>query len=273
MPSLPRRRATAARRLPPTLPPAPSTLGEFLRVFQGKMHATVGVLEPTLADLDLPVGGSLADLDTADCILVVGGDPLATHRLLGYRVKRALDKGARLLVATDKPNGMAAVAHRKFTLAQLGEAVKICQGSAAPVVIYGGDLDGDSARKLAALVGKARFIPLFAGSNGYRAKELGLHNGLSANGVKVLYLLLGERDLSDEAVREARRAAFLVVHAARRSAATEAADVVLPAPLWYEQEGSFTAMDGRKVVVKPAVAAPEGVLAEAAVLARLAEKL
>ncbi|MDH7487888.1 MAG: 2Fe-2S iron-sulfur cluster-binding protein [Anaerolineae bacterium] len=249
------------------------TLGEFLRVFQGKMQATVGTVEPTLADLDLPVGGSLADVDAADCILVAGGDPLATHRVLGYRVKRALDKGARLLVVTDKPNGMLPFAHRKFGMAQLDEAVKVCQGSAAPVVIYGGDLDKASARKLAALAGKARFISLFPASNGYRARELGLTNGFSANGVKVLYLLLGDEELPDEAVKEARRAPFLVVHAAYKSAATDVADVVLPAPLWYEQEGSFTALDGRKVVVKPAVAAPEGVLAEAAVLARLAESL
>ncbi len=249
------------------------TMSEFLKVFQGKMRAAIGALEPTLADLNLPVGGSLADLDAADCILVAGGDPLATHRVLGYRIKRALDKGARLLVVSDKANGMAAVAHRTFRMAQLDEAVKICQGSAAPVVVYGGDLDKAGARKLAALAGKARFIPLFPGANGYRARELGLQNGIRANGVKVLYLLLGDGELSEEAVQKARRAAFLVVHAAYKSAATDAADVVLPAPLWYEQEGNFIALDGRKAAVKPAVAAPEGVLAEAAVLARLAESL
>ncbi|MGB9593794.1 MAG: molybdopterin-dependent oxidoreductase, partial [Anaerolineae bacterium] len=248
-------------------------LSEAMRLFQGKLRSAVGVLEPTLADLDLPVGGTLADLDAADCILVVGGDPLATHRVLGYRVKRALDKGARLLVVADKPNGMLPFAHRKFGMAQLDEAVKVCQGSAAPVVIYGGDLDKAGARKLATLAGKARFIPLFPATNGHRARELGLKNGLRVNGAKVLYLLLGDKELPDEAVKEARRASFLIVHAAYQSAATDVADVVLPAPLWYEQEGSFTALDGRKVVVKPAVAAPEGVLAEAAVLARLAESL
>ncbi len=249
------------------------TLSEFVKVFQGKVRATVGTLEPTLADLELPVGGALADLDTADCVLVVGGDPLATHRVLGYRVKRALDKGARLLVVSDKPNGMAALAHRIFPMAQVAEAVKIAQGSTAPVVIYGGDLDKAGARKLAALTGKARFISLFQGTNGYRARELGLKNTLNANGVKVLYLLLGDGELPEKAVQEARRAAFLVVHAAYKSAATDAADVVLPAPLWYEQDGNFTTLDGRKAVVKSAVAAPEGVLAEAEVLARLAEAL
>lgn len=249
------------------------TLSEVMRVFQGKMQATVGTLEPTLTEVDLPAGGSLADLDAADCILVVGGDPLASHRVLGYRIKRALDKGARLLVVTDKPNGMLPFAHRRFAVAQLDEAVKVCQGSAAPVVIYGDDVSKTDARRLTTLVGKARFIPLFPASNGYRARELGLDNTLSANGVKVLYLLLGDGEPTEEVVREARRAAFLVVHAAYQSAATDVADVVLPAPLWYEQEGSFTALDGRRVVVKPAVTAPDGVLAEVAVLARLAESL
>jgi len=248
-------------------------LGAFLTVFQGKVHATVGVLEPTLEELDLPAGGTLADLDAADCILVAGGDPLADHRVLGYRVKRALDKGARLLVVADGANGMLPFAHRKFPMAELAEAVKICQGSVAPVVIYGSQLDRADARKLATLTGKARFIPLFPGINGYRARELGLKDGLRANGAKVLYLLLGDKELPEDAVKEARRAAFLVVHAAYKSAAAETADLVLPAPLWYEQEGTFTALDGRKAVVRPAVPKPADVLTEAEVLARLAERL
>ncbi len=38
------------------------TMSEFVAVFQGKIGAQVGVLEPTLSELELPVGGSLSEL-------------------------------------------------------------------------------------------------------------------------------------------------------------------------------------------------------------------
>jgi len=52
------------------------TMSELVAVFQGRMGAYVGVLEPTLADLELPLGGSLSDLLSSDAILVIVRTPL-----------------------------------------------------------------------------------------------------------------------------------------------------------------------------------------------------
>ena len=90
------------------------TMSEFVAVFRGKVGANVGVLEPTLAELELPVGGSLSDLLSADSILVIGADPLSDHRVLGFHIKRARMKGAQLILVADEENEMARFADKKF---------------------------------------------------------------------------------------------------------------------------------------------------------------
>ncbi len=61
----------------------------------------MGVLEPTLSELELPVGGSLSELVSSDCILVIGADPLSDHRVLGYHIKRARMKGAQVILVSE----------------------------------------------------------------------------------------------------------------------------------------------------------------------------
>jgi len=249
------------------------TLSEFVKVFQGKAGADVHTLESTLADLDLPAGGSLQDLDAADCILVVGADPLANQRVLGYRIKRSLDKGARLLLVADGENELAAFSHRHFAVSDLHEAIRICEGGVAPVVVFGADLKREDARRLATLTGKAKFIALFPAANGFRAKELGLTNGTGADGADVLYLLLEDVVQTEALARRAKKAKFVVAHASRAGAVTEIADVVLPAPMWYEKEGSFVNLEGNKIDVTRVLPVPDGVIPGHEVFNRLAARL
>ena len=249
------------------------TMGEFLKVFQGKVDAGVRVLEPDLGDLELPADGALRDLDSADCILLIGADPMTSHKVLAYRIKRALDLGARLVLVTDGDNGMSLYAHRKFAVKELDEALKFCKGATAPVIVYGAGVGQAEVRKIVALKGKARFIALFPAANGYRAKELGLKNTLDAKGLEVAYLALGDAAESEDAAKNARAAKFVVAHTSYLGPVAAVADVVLPAPLWYEREGSFTNQEGKKIAVTKALPMPESMLSEAEVLARLATRL
>lgn len=107
------------------------TMSEFVAVFRGKVGARVGVLEPTLSDLELPVGGSLNDLLASDCILVTGADPLSTHRVLGYHIKRARMKGAGLILVSNNHNEMARFADRRFSRDELDKAVRIGKAAAS----------------------------------------------------------------------------------------------------------------------------------------------
>jgi formate dehydrogenase major subunit len=249
------------------------TMSEFVAVFQGKIGAGVGVLEPTLAELELPVGGSLSELVSSDCILVIGADPLSDHRVLGYHIKQARMKGAQLILVSEKANEMNRFADKRFLPDELPKAIKICQNSVSPFVVYGGGTTQKDAEKLAGLKRKAHFIPLFPATNGYHAKVLGLQSGMNNGPLDIVYLLLEDSIPNEEVVKQAQSAKFLVVHASYHGPITQVADVVLPSLLWYEQEGSTYNLEGKKVPVRKAVPLPDGMIPENEVFTQLAARL
>jgi formate dehydrogenase major subunit len=252
------------------------TLSEFVAVFLGKINANVGVLELTLARFKLPLGrfgASLDDLLAADTILVTGADPLSDHPVIGYHIKRACSAGSRLVLVSDNNSEMRRFAHKTFPLGEMEKAVQFCLKSNSPVVLYGEDTPLLEADKLITLERKARFIPLFPESNGYHARTLGLRANYAPSQMETVYLLLEDTTLSEEKIKQAREAKFLAVHASYHSPLTEVADVVLPALLWYEQEGSLYNLEGKKVAVRKAVPFPEGIIPENEVLTQLAVRL
>ena len=249
------------------------TMSEFVAVFRGKVGANVGVLEPTLAELELPVGGSLSDLLSADSILVIGADPLSDHRVLGFHIKRARMKGAQLILVANEENEMARFADKKFRREELDKAIKLCLNCASPVVVYGEGTSQKEAQKLTELKRKAHFIPLFPATNGYHAKVLGLQRCMDIDHADVAYLLIAETRLPDDLTQKARKAKFLVVHSSYREPITDMADVVLPALVWYEHEGSLYNVEGKKVPVRKAVPYPKGLIPENEVLTQLAARL
>ena len=101
-------------------------------------------------------------------------------------------------------------------------------------------------------------FPLFPASNGYHAKVLGLRSGLGleVKDLDAVYLMLGDIQTSEEMAREARKAEFLVVQASYHGPVVQAADVVLPALIWAEQEGSLYNLEGKKAAVRRAVPIP-----------------
>ncbi len=249
------------------------TLSEFVAVFLGRIGANVGVLELTLARFKLPMGGSLNDLLSADTILVTGADPLSDHPVIGYHIKRACLKGARLILVSDNHNEMRRFAHKTFASGEMGKAIKFCQDSDLPVVLYGEETPPEQAEKLAALQRKAHFIPLFPESNAFHAKALGLRANYDPNQMEVVYLLLEDTSLSEEKIKQAREAKFLAVHASYHSPITEVADVVFPALLWYEHEGSLYNLEGKKVAVRKGAPLAEGMIPENEVLTQLAARM
>jgi len=140
-------------------------------------------------------------------------------------------------------------------------------------VVYGVGTTQKDAEKLAMLKRKAHFIPVFPATNGYHAKVLGLHHGLSTDQIEMLYLLLEDIAPKEEWIKRAKSAKFLVVHTSYHGPITETADVVLPSLLWYEQEGSLYNLEGKKVAVRKSVPLPEGLIPENEVFTHLAARL
>jgi len=69
------------------------------------------------------------------------------------------------------------------------------------------------------------------------------------------------------------KAGFTVVQASYQSQLVEQADVVLPSPIWSEQTGHVTNLEGKVFPLNPSLAKPETVKDEAEVLVKLAEML
>jgi formate dehydrogenase major subunit len=249
------------------------TMSEMVAVFRGKLGANVGVLEPTLTELDLPMGGSLTELVSSSCILVIGADTLSDHRVLGYHIKRARAKGASVYLVSEENNSMNRFADRRFSPDELDQAIRMIQGCASPCIVYGAGTTPSQAEQLAGLKRKAHFIPVFPATNGYHAKALGLPSGLSATPPETAYLLLEDISPGEEMLRWAKKVKFLVVHASYPSPLTEAADVILPSLLWHEQDGSLYNLEGKKVAVRRATALPSGLIPENEVLTQLAARL
>ncbi|MGH2954303.1 MAG: NADH-quinone oxidoreductase subunit NuoG [Solirubrobacterales bacterium] len=86
------------------------------------------------------LGAAVADLDRADSILVVGCDPLHAMPILELRIRKAIRRGARVVVASERPTGLDGGAE---------ETARYAPGDAAAfLTALGGQLDawgGESA--------------------------------------------------------------------------------------------------------------------------------
>jgi NADH dehydrogenase/NADH:ubiquinone oxidoreductase subunit G len=178
-----------------------------------------------------------------------------------------------VILVSEDGNEMSPFAHEKFSPENLSQAIKICQNSVSPFIVYGGETTQKEAEKLSVLKRKAHFIPVFPATNGYHAKVLGLQYGLNGNQREFIYLLLEDVTPKEEWITRARNAKYLVVHTSYHGSITETADAVLPSLLWYEQEGSLYNLEGKKVAVRKAVPLPEGLIPENEVLTQLAARL
>jgi NADH-quinone oxidoreductase subunit G len=113
------------------------------RAIGSEQVATDGVaLDPAGATaLSRPeLGAAVADLDRAESILVVGCDPLHAMPILELRIRKAIRRGARVVVASERPTGLDGGAE---------ETARYAPGDAAVfLTALGGQLDawgGESA--------------------------------------------------------------------------------------------------------------------------------
>ena len=231
--------------------------------------ATRGIWEAPVAELGYGIAGTLADVLDADAIVVVGADPARTHPVVAYRIRRALDKGARLFLIDGGGEYLAPHAFTNMADAGAAGVVQVVADATSPVVVYGAGVGPVARRELAALSERARFIRLPQGTNalGAAAEGVGCWDGTAA--VEALYVLAGD----DPATPELPQAGFRVVQSAYQSALTEGADVVLPSPMWAERSGHQTNLEGRVRALEAVFAAPAGVPEEAQPLTLLAEQL
>ena len=246
------------------------------RLFRGEMQASkVGLLNNIAMK---PFGsreGSLADIEGGDLIVVVGVDPVNDLPVASYFVKRAFDRGTRVILVDDAAdNGMAPFAYLNLGMAEIEQAVEIAARAEHPVVVYGSRLAGKAAEALKKMGDQALYIALESGANARGAEAFGFKGGFDPTGVKFLYVALGEQPwLDKELLGKIDRKAFVAVQAGFASPLTDRADLVLPAAIWSERSGTLTNTEGRILPLGRAVAPAGEAKADWEILSLVADKL
>jgi predicted molibdopterin-dependent oxidoreductase YjgC len=231
-----------------------------------------GLLGGATTRLDVP-HMPLAQVPEADLVLVVGADPVEAQPVVAFLVKRALDRGARLIVVDGKDNELGLLATMHFPMADLEQALDVAARADAPAILYGPGISREDAVRLTKLE-RARFVALEPGANSRAAQALGL-NGESAEAEGTLvYVVLGEEPWPADGHWDLLASAgYLVVQASYASPLTERADVVLPMATWTERAGSLTNLEGRVQQVRQAVAPKGQAQADWQILASLGQAL
>lgn len=244
------------------------------RVFRdGLQVSNVGLLNGVARQIVSQGQGSLEDVKQADIILVVGADPAKEQPVASFFVKRAVDKGARLVVVADQENVLAPLAYMQVDEAQIDKALELAERAQKPVVLYSSRVIEGVASALRKLEGSASFVALQPGVNTRAASAFGLDSAFDPSAVRALYVVAGEQGLDGEALKSVSEEAFVVVQASYESPLTERADVVLPMAIWSERSGSLTSTDGRVQKANKAVE-PEGqAKADWEILSLLADRL
>jgi formate dehydrogenase major subunit len=241
--------------------------GAFADLFN-KVGGTAGRLGPTVPKLGYGEVASIQDVLGADYIVVAGVDPLESHKVVGYFIKRAADQGSEVaLVGADSE--LRAYAELDVAFDEAASVVEAAQAAENLVVIYGTGLNEDGIAALEPLADKAGFLALEPARNGKGASAAGLAP-VKLEDKDMVYFLIGEQPVDDVLV-EQLNGAFTVVQASYRSPLVEKADVVLPTPIWVERTGHVTNLEGKVLPLKPALEMPGDVRDDAEILARLAK--
>ena len=231
---------------------------------------------PSRTRNDLGFRGAITDLDSVEMILVVGVDAVAEVPVLHLRLRKAIQRGANLVLVHANPTGLTQEATTWIQPAVRGEAdilralAAAVQGKKAPEIetVMPADLapvvaQWQAAEKRMLLVDPALLAdpsvadavaalmpaaggPVVSTANGRGAIDLGILPAGGADATAMLDGSAGVRGLivlgGDPPVDQAET---LIVFASHLTAAAQQADVVLPIAVATEEEGTLTNFAGR----------------------------
>lgn len=231
-------------------------------------------IDPDESELDELTNLSLKPKKGSDLALIQG--------LQAIIVKEGLGR-APLEIRNPDNRINKAVKATGISLDQLTTAARVLANSVTPVILYGKGITAqrdesliEELYQLAVLVGavdqeRAGLLSMKGEANSLTAALLGLDQVFDLNGEQVVYAAIGDDYVSKSLLGRLSKAPYLVVQASYESKLTKKADVVLPVTVWTEQEGHYINLDGCVQKAEKALASPENVRENLAVLQELAE--
>lgn len=216
----------------------------------------------------------MVDVLESDLILMVGADPAREQPVASFFIKRAVDKGARLVTVEREDSDLSPFADARFPPKEMGIAVDLAQAAAKPVVLYGAAAQKREIDALRELQAKAAFIPLQPGVNTLTAAALGLNAAMDMAACRTLFVAAGDENGTLDAIADqVDPKAFVIAQACYESPLTGRADLVLPMASWLERSGTFTNTEGTLLRAHAAVPPSGQSRPDWDILGRVAEKL
>jgi len=184
------------------------------------------------------------ELDKASTIVVAGADLTRENPVAASYVKQAVLHGVKLIVVDSRKTEISRFA--KAHLQDMKEIEKWIDGDNV-ILIHNPGIDIEPLKRL----NQVKVFSLCRENNTIGAHFMGVKSGneLDLKEMKFVFSLGGHLD--DRGAVE-----FLVVHDIFPGKYTELADVVLPAAVWVEYDGTYISTDIRVNRVRKAVDAP-----------------
>ena len=226
-------------------------LKQLLAAYGSSLHEAR--VDGALYDVSQPASWrfnpTIAGVEHAKAILLVGSNPRWEAPLVNTRIRKAVKRGAKVFAIGPKVDLTYPVEWLGDDLSALGDLPEVLTGTSDAIVIAGMGacrIEGGygAARQTAAALG-AGFGLLHTAAGRVGALELGFvtEGGLAAVAAaapKLLFLLgVDQTDLSPFA------GAFKVYIGTHGDAGARAADVVLPGAAYVEKSGTWVNMEGR----------------------------
>jgi formate dehydrogenase major subunit len=245
------------------------------KLFQDELKVSnIGLLNDAAPQIFKKQQSSLAEIAKSDIILVVSVNPAKDQPVASFLIKRALDKGARLVVVDDIENDLAPFAYMTVKTDEIDKAIEFVKRSANPIILYGSEITKSSANAIKKLEEQAQFIIIEPGVNTRAAEAFGINNGFNPSAVKLLYMLQAEQNCDGkDLLKKVPEGAFKVVQSSYLSELTSKADLVLPVAIWSERTGSLTNTEGRIQNLNGAVQPAGQAKSDWEILQMLADKL
>ena len=239
----------------------------------GARVARLGAAGRGLGPLRALPGAQLADIDRADLIAIVGGDPANQQPIVELRVRKAARRGARVIVLGARAHALEGLGDAVRTgpgkLSQgLGRLHPLVREAVRPVVLWD-ELDLASEPTASAALARelrthAQALQLELGSavNGAGLRALGLEpaDRLLDGPLGAVLSVHADPELGPGALRwaDAMDAAGPVIAIATHSSpVTARASVVLPGLSHYERDGVLVSMNGRAQRLRRGARGPE----------------
>jgi NADH-quinone oxidoreductase subunit G len=260
-------------------------LRALLRAYGSTLHESR--TDGALFDMADPAGwrfnATIAGIEDARAILLVGTNPRWEASLVNTRIRKAVKAGARVFAIGPEVDLTYPATWLGTDLSVLGdlprEMREAFEGAEAPALIVGtGALripGGHAAARAAAAALGASFNLLHNAAARMGALELGLamEGGLDAlraraAGLKALFLL-GADDLDLSAFADT----FTIYIGSHGDAGARAADVILPAAAYTEKHGIYVNLEGRVQFSEKAVDPPGDARTDWSILRALSDVL